>query len=269
MDQSVTAITAGFGADVDLPPPPSGIDEVEWAARLQLAACYRLVHEEGWTSIVYNHITLRVPGTDEFLINPFGLRYDEICASDLIRIDLDGNKKSESPWPVNLAGYQIHSTIHRARPDLHCVLHTHETVSQSLCATNSPAIPVTQEGCQFYERVGYHDFEGIVLDGSEGPRIARALGERNHTLVLRNHGLITAGPDCVWAYVRHRAFTRNTEVQLRAMAAGDLRPIPDRVMAKTREQFEGGAASANALVRHPEWPALIRLIDRKDPTWKH
>lgn len=269
MDQSVSDIGAAYGIDVDLPPAPAGMDGNEWFARLQLAACYRLVDDSGWTSVVYNHITLRIPGTDEFLINPFGLRYDEIRASDLIRIDIDGNRKSESPWPVNAAGYQIHSTIHKARPDLHCVLHTHEPVSQALAATNAAAIPVTQEGCQFHERVGYHDFEGIVLDGDEGPRIVEALGPVNHTLVLRNHGLITAGPDCVWAYVRHCHFVRNTDVQLRAMAAGDLRPIPEAVMVKTREQFEGGSASANALVRHPEWPALIRMIDRKDPSWKH
>lgn len=268
MEQSATEIGAAFGTDIDLPEAPAGMDSAEWFARLQLAACYRLVDHYGWTSVVYNHITLRIPGTEDFLINPFGLRYDEIGASDLIRIDIDGNRKSDSPWPVNLAGYRIHSTIHKARPDLHCVLHTHEPVSQALAATDSPAIPVTQEGCQFFERVGYHDFEGIVLDGEEGPRIVAALGPVNHTLVLRNHGLITAGPTCVWAFVRHCHFISNTKVQLAAMAAGGLRRIPEAVMAKTREQFEGGSASANALVRHPEWPALIRLIDAKDASWK-
>ncbi len=268
MNDLAQKIDSVFGSQVDLPKTPSGMSDEEWFTRLELAACYRLVDHYGWTSVVYNHISLRVPGTNEFLINPFGLSYDEIGASDLIRIDIDGNKISDSPWPVNKAGYLIHSTIHKARADLHCVLHTHEPISQALCATNSPAVPVTQEGCQFYERVGYHEFEGIVLDGSEGPRIIEALGDRAHTLVLRNHGLITAGPDCIWAFVRHLAFIRNTDVQLRAMAAGDLKPIPVAVMAKTREQFEGGTAQANAHVRHPEWPALVRMIDRKDPSWK-
>jgi len=273
MTELAEKTAAVFGDDIELPPTPGGMEPDEWLARLELAACYRLVDHYGWTSVVYNHITFRVPGSDEFLINPFGLRYDEIRASDLIRIDFDGNRKSETrngkTWPVNKAGYHIHSTIHRTRPDLHCVLHTHESVSQSLCATDSPVIPVTQEGCQFYERVGYHDYEGIVLDGSEGPRLKTALGHGNHTLVLRNHGLITAGPDCIWAFVRHLAFISNAEVQLRAMATGRLNPIPEAVMAKTREQFEGGAAQANALIPHPEWPALLRLIDAKDPTWKH
>lgn len=260
---------AVFGSHVELPDTPKGMTEAEWLTRLELAACYRLVDHYGWTSIVYNHISLRVPGTNEFLINPFGLRYDEIKASDLIRIDIEGNKISDSPWPVNKAGFTIHSTIHQARDDLHCVIHTHEPISQALAALDVPLVPLTQEGCQFYERTGYHDFEGIVLDGSEGPRIVRALGPVNHTLILKNHGLITAGPDCIWAFVRHHACIRNCDVQLKAMAAGKLYEIPAEVMAKTREQFEGGTAQANALVRHPEWPALVRLIDQKDPTWKH
>lgn len=253
---------------VELPSAPVGMSNTEWQARLQLAATYRMVDHFGWTFIVYNHISLRIPGTEEFLINPFGVRYDELRASDLIKIDIEGNALSESDWNVNKAGYNIHSTLHKARPDLHCILHTHEPISQALCAVDSPVIPVTQEGCQFFERTGYHEFEGIVLDGSEGPRLAAALGESNHTLVLRNHGLLTAGADCTWAFVRHFAFIRNAEVQLKAMAAGKLNLIDEEIMRKTRHQFEGGEAQANAKVRHPEWPALIRLIDQKDPSWK-
>ena len=255
--------------EIDLPDCPAGMDPVEWEARLDLAACYRLVDCHGWTSVVYNHITARIPGTDHFLINPFGMRYDEIRASDLIRIDIDGNQVSESDWPVNRAGYVIHSAIHKARPnDLHCIIHTHEAVSQALCALDHPVVPVTQEGCQFFERVGYHDFHGIVLDESEQEQLIAALGVDNHTLVLKNHGLITAGPTCTWAFVRHYAFIRNASVQLQAMAAGKLNPIDEDVMRRTREQFEGGSAQAGAKVRHPEWPALIRWIDARDPSWK-
>ncbi len=129
-------------------------------------------------------------------------------------------------------------------------------------------VPITQEGCQFFERVGYHDFEGIVLDHGEQERLTASLGRQNHTLVLKNHGLVTAGENCTWAFVRHLAFIRNADVQLRAMAAGNLSLIDDDVMAKTREQFEGGKAQAGARVRHPEWPALLRLIDQKNPDWK-
>lgn len=254
--------------EIELPAAPKGMTDTEWQARLDLAACYRMVDIYGWTSVVYNHISLRIPGTDHLLINPFGLRYDEIRATDLIKIDIDGKALSDSDWPVNKAGYTIHSTVHKARPDLHCVLHTHEPMSQALCALDHPVVPVTQEGCQFHERVGYHAFEGIVLDGSEAPRIIEALGQRNHTLVLKNHGLLTAGLTATWAFVRHHAFIRNAEVQLRAMAAGRLNLIPEDVMCHTRQQFEGGDAAANAKVRHPEWPALLRLVDQQDPSWK-
>ena len=254
--------------EVSLTKPPKGIDQIEWDARLELAACYRIVGFYGWTSVVYNHITLRIPGTDHLLINPFGMRYEEIRASDLIRIDVDGKLISESEWPINQAGYVVHSTVHKFRDDLHCVLHTHEPISQALCALGHELIPLTQEGCQFFQRVGYHEYEGIVLDGSEGPLIERALGTTNHTLVLKNHGLLTGGENCAWALVRHQAFIRNADVQLRAMAAGKVNRIREDVMSRTREQFEGGAAQAGAETRHPEWPALIRLIDRQDPSWK-
>ena len=254
---------------IELPDTPAGIADIEWQTRLDLAACYRIVDHYGWTSVVYNHISCRIPETEYLLINPFGLRYDEICASNLIKIDIDGNIQGDSDWPVNVAGYLIHSAIHKARPDdLHCVIHTHEVVSQSLCALDHPVIPVTQEGCQFFERVGYHDFKGIILDGSEQAELVAALGTQNHTLVLKNHGLITAGLNCTWAFVRHYAFIRNAAAQLRAMAAGKLKLIDPEVMAKTRDQFEGGKAQGGAKVRHPEWPALLRLIDQKDPGWK-
>lgn len=255
--------------EVVIPPPPDDMDPVEWEARLELAACYRIVASFGWTSVVYNHITLRIPESSHFLINPFGMLYEEIRASDLIKIDIEGNPTSNSEWPVNQAGYVIHSAVHECRHDLNCVLHTHESASQALCAGNYDFVPLTQEACQFFERIGYHDYHGIVLDGSEGPLIARALGAKNHTLVLKNHGLLTAGSNCAWALIRHQAFIRNAQVQLKAMAAGKLNYIRKEIMMKTREQFEGGAAQAGAKVRHPEWPALVRLIDRKDPSWKY
>jgi len=253
------------------PGTPDGMSEAEWHARVDLAAAYRLTHFYGWTSVVYNHITLRVPGTDTFLINAFGLRYDEITASNLVLIDLDGNQgEPANEWPVNRAGYLIHSAVHRARPDdLHCVMHTHETHSQTLCALNVEVVPMVQEACQLFERIGYHDFEGIVLDESEQKRLVAALGDTNHTLVLKNHGLVTAGPSAAWAFVRHQHFIRNAEIQLRAMASGgEISYLSPEVMRHTRHQFEGGDAQGGAAVRHPEWPAFLRLLDRIDPSWK-
>lgn len=255
---------------ITYPKAPDGMSDEEWTARVDLAAVYRLTDYYGWTSVVYNHITLRIPSTDTFLINPFGLRYDEIKASNLIRLDLDGNKLDDVDMPVNKAGYNIHSAIHEARAnDLHCVMHTHEPISQTMCSINEKFVPMVQEACQLYERIGYHDFEGIVLDGSEKERLINALGEKNHTLVLKNHGLLTAGPSAIWAFVRHQIFIRNSDIQLRALASGaEISQIPIDVVKHTREQFEGGSAQGGAAVRHPEWPAFWRLLDKIDPSWK-
>ena len=257
--------------NIEFPKKPKHFSQEEWEARVDLAACYRLANYYGWTSTVYNHITLRVPNTDTFLINAFGLNYNEICASNLVLIDIDGNKLSDDNWPINKAGYLIHSAIHRARDkDLHCVMHSHEVNTQTLAASNQEVIPLIQEGCQLFERVGYHDFEGIVLNPDEQNRLIQSLGKENHTLLLRNHGLITAGPSAAWAFIRHQVFIRNTEVQLKLMASGaKINKIPDNVLRHTRQQFEGGDAQGGANVRHPEWPAFWRLLDETDPSWKN
>ena len=256
---------------VEYPNSPKRISEKEWRARVDLAACYRLTHFYGWTSVVYNHITLRVPGTDSFLINPFGLTYDEITASNLVLIDIDGNKIDKgNNWPINTAGYLIHSAIHRARAkDLHCIMHTHEPFSQALSALKVKAIPMVQEGCQIYDRVGYHNYEGIVLDEREQNRLIKAIGDKNHTLVLKNHGLITAGLNAAWAFIRHQVFIKNSEIQLKALSSGmPINYIPKKIMLHTRHQFEKGTAQAGAALRHPEWPAFLRILDKIDPLWK-
>lgn len=252
-----------------LTPPDTEMSSEEWRMRVQIAACYRLVHHYGWTSQVYNHITGRVPGTEHFLINPFGLMYDEIRASDLVKIDLSGNKVDNSDHPINQAGYVIHSAIHAARPDVECVIHTHSHNSVALSTIDTEFVPLTQEGCQFYERVGYHEYEGIALDEDERSRLVADLGEANHTLVLSNHGVVTVGPSPAWAFVRLYQFEIAAGVQLRAMASGaPLKRLDPKIMAHTREQFEGGDAQAGAAVRHPEWPASLRMLDRIDPSWR-
>ena len=256
--------------DIFAKPHAAGeFSETEWQARRELALCYRLVDYYGWTAQVYNHISLRIPGTDHLLINGFGFRYDEITASNLVKIDIDGNAVGDSPYPVNKAGYLIHSAIHQARPDLHCVLHTHDIDCQAVSCIEGGFIPLTQESCQFHERVGYHEFEGIVLDEGEKARLVEALGEPKHTLFLHNHGIITAGPTAIWAFDRMYQIIRACQVQLRAMASGKpLKLIKEDVMISTREQFEGGAAQAGAEVRHPAWPAYIRLMDSISPGWQ-
>ena len=247
---------------------PDCSDE-EWQARLDCALCYRLIDYYGWTSQVYNHISLRIPGTDHLLINGFGFRYREIRASNLVKIDIDGNVIGDSPYPVNKAGYFIHSALHAARDDIHCVIHTHDIDCQAVASIEGGFIPLTQESCQFHERVGYHDFEGIVLDPGERSRLVAAIGAHNHTLLLHNHGAITCGSNATWAFVRMYQLVRACKVQLRAMASGQpLIRIAPAVLARTREQFEGGDAQAGAQVRHPEWPAYIRLMDEHGPDWR-
>ena len=149
-------------------------------------------------------------------------------------------------------------------------MHSHEVNSQTLAASKSKLIPLTQEGCQLYERVGYHEFNGIVLNDEEKEKLINAIGNEKHTLLMRNHGLITAGPTAAWAFIRHQHFIRNAEVQLKLMASNaEMSIISDNILKHTREQFEGGSAQAGAKVRHPEWPAFWRLLDTLDEKWKH
>lgn len=247
---------------------PKGYSQEEWKARVDLALCYRMVDYYGWTTQVYNHISLRIPGTKDFLINPFGLLYSEIKPSNLVKVNIDGKKIDSSIYPVNQAGFVIHSAIHKAREDLHCVLHTHNPDTQAVSCLKGGFVPLMQEAYQFYERVGYHSFEGIVLDDDEQERLVKSLGPTNHTLFLRNHGVITAGSSATWAFVRMYNIIQACKVQLNAMASGDeIIQASVEAMLRTREQFEGGAAQAGGEVRHPEWPAYYRLISKIDPNW--
>lgn len=253
---------------------PARVSEVEWQARVELAACYRLVHYYGWTDQVYNHITLRIPGTDHLLINEFGLRYDEITPSSLVKIDISGKQIDGDPRPVNLAGYTIHSAVHAARPDdLHCVLHTHSDNAVALSCLDCEFMPITQTGCAFDGRVGYHEFEGIALDLQERARLVSDLGDTNHTLVLRNHGVLTAGESAAITFHRLYSFEQAAGIQLRVMAASGASGVPIRkpapqVVSHTRQQFEGGAAQAGAIDAVPSWPGYLRLLDSLDANWR-
>ncbi len=260
-----------LAAETELPidEVPQGFSDEEWQVRLDLAACYRLVHLHGWTSQVYNHITARVPGSEAILINPFGLAYDEITPSNLVKIDLEGNKLDDSPYPVNQAGYVIHSAIHGARSDIACVLHTHSENAVAVSCLEEGFVPMTQTGFMFHERIGTHEYEGIALDLDERERLVADFGPDNHTLLLYNHGLITTGPSVAWAFTRLYHFEDNAAIQLKVMASGGTLKLPSQaVMEHTRNQFEGGAAQAGAEVRLPEWPAYLRMVDRADPNWR-
>lgn len=251
---------------------PSGMSDVEWQNRTDLAAAYRIVHHHGWISQVYNHITARIPGTEALLINPFGRGYNEITPGNLVKIDIDGNKLNDSPYPVNVAGYTIHSAIHSARPDIQCIAHTHSQNATAVCCLEEGFSALTQMGCLFHDRIATHEFEGIALDLAERERLVSDLGPDNHTMLLYNPGLIVSGPSIAHAITRLYHFEDCAGVQLKAMAAvaggATLKRPRIEMVEKTRDQFESGASQGGAAVLLPEWPAYLRMLDRRYPGWR-
>lgn len=243
--------------------------DAEWQIRVELAACYRLIHDHGWCDQIYNHITARVPGTeDQFLINPFGLGYDEICASNLVKIDLEGNVLDGSGYGINNAGYTIHSAVHSARHDAVCVLHTHSDAGAAVSCLEEGFIPMTQGGLQFYNRMSYHDYEGIALGLSERERLIADLGS-NWAMVLRNHGLLTLGGTVGHAFSRLYYLEQACRVQLSAMQSGGKITLPTpEVCEHTARQWDKGCDDAT-VAELPEWPAYLRMLDRKDPSYRN
>ncbi len=219
------------------------------------------------TDLIFTHISLRLPGPDHhFLINPYGLLFEEITASSLVRVDLDGNPVDSPGARVNPAGFVIHSAIHRAREDARCVLHTHSRAGCAVAALEEGLLPVNQMSLEFYDRVTYHDYEGIALNLDEQKRLAADLGEGN-ALILRNHGLLTVGQTAAQAFLRMFYLDKACDIQIAAAAAGKLRLPPQEVCEYTAKQYEGtvvgdyGDPEAIALA----WAALLRLVDRVAP----
>jgi len=252
-------------------PLPSLRDKVspeEWAVRVDLAACYRLVAHYGWEDLVFTHITARVPGAaDQFLINPYGMFFDEITASNLVKIDLDGHKVEESPFPVNPAGFVIHSAIHAARHDAKYVLHTHTLNGVAVSTQRAGLLPISQHSISVLASLGYHDFEGPALRDDEKPRLVADLGDKT-SLILRNHGLLTVGETAAEAFVAMYFLETSCAIQVRAQAGGgELIPVPKetieaayaQVLAASRPQGRRGS-----LV----WPGLLRRLDRLDPSYR-
>lgn len=243
----------------------------EWQVRVDLAAAYRLVALFGWDDLVFTHITARVPGThDQFLINPYGMFFDEITASSLVRVDRDGNKLDDSPWPVNPAGFVIHSAIHAARADVMCVLHTHTLNGVAVSAQRSGLLPISQQSIFVLSSLGYHDYEGVALRDDEKPRLVADLGDKTN-LMLRNHGLLTVGPTIADAFLAMYVFEAACAIQVRAASAarggddGALIPIDPRIIAGARQQAQQVTKSlGGALV----WPGLLRKLDRIDPSYR-
>ena len=240
--------------------------DAEWHARVELAACYRLFAQLGWHELIFNHITLRVPGTsDEFLINPFGLMYREVKASNLVKIDLDGNVVGHSRYPVNPAGFVVHSAVHGARHEVDCVMHTHTTAGQVVACLQEGLLPLSFNALPFTDRVAYHDFEGITLDREECSRLAASLGDRN-LMILRNHGLLACGRTVADAFADLYQLQRACEVQVACMSTGGTLNIPPTAVARRMVDQHGlqSQGPGNRLM----FEAMVRWMDSIDPSFR-
>ncbi len=232
--------------------------------RIQLAAAYRLLDKFKMTDLISTHLSVRVPGPDDhFLINPFGMMFHEITASSLVKIDLDGNIVSDSEWPVNPAGFVIHSAIHAARVDLTCVFHTHTRYGMAVSALECGLLPISQFAMKFYNRVAYHDYEGVSLELDERERLVKDLGGKK-VMILRNHGLLTAGRTISEAFYLMYYLDRSCEVQITAQSSGAKLVIPPESVCE-HSALQQDIEDLGQL----EWTALIRMLDRQDPSYRN
>jgi ribulose-5-phosphate 4-epimerase/fuculose-1-phosphate aldolase len=242
--------------------------EEERQARIDLAAAYRLVHLYGWDDLIFTHISSRVPGSPgHFLINPFGMLFEEITASSLVKIDLDGNVVEPTSFGVNYAGFTIHSAIHAAREDVACVLHLHTTAGVAVSCHRDGLLPISQSALSVMTEVTYHDYEGLALNLDERPRLVKNLGSKN-AMILRNHGTLTAGSSVAQAFLMIYLLERACEMQVAALSGNQpLISPPDAVQGLVTKQMQEHSAAqiADRLV----WPALLRKLDRMDPGYRN
>ena len=249
-----------------IPQHPEPFSAEEWAARVQLAAAYRIFDHLGWGELIYNHISLRVPGAEgHFLLNPFGLHYSEVRASNLVKVDLQGNVIGASDWPINPAGFTFHAEIHAVLPEAHCVMHVHTTPCMAVCCLDEGLSYSNFYAAQLFGKVAYHAFEGITVRAEEGARIvASAAGKP--VLLLRNHGPVTIGHSIAQAFGLMWLLTRACEVQVATLAMGQPRPIEPAVLegcVRDSLQFDPRFGAGQ-----DAFDALQRVVDRIDPTYR-
>jgi ribulose-5-phosphate 4-epimerase/fuculose-1-phosphate aldolase len=248
-----------------IPSLRNSVSAEEWQLRCDLAACYRLVAAYGWTDLVFTHVSARIPGpAHEFLINPYGLMFDEITASSLVKVDQDCRKLSDSPFPVNPAGFVIHSAIHQVREDAGCVLHTHSRAGVGVSAQKCGVLPISQQSTFVLGSLAYHDYEGVALRDDEKPRLQADLGSANF-LMLRNHGLLTVGRTVPDAFLYMYLFENTCRIQIDAQAGGDLVHVNPAILKGTAEVMNTATGGLGAMIA---WPALLRKLDRMDPGYK-
>jgi ribulose-5-phosphate 4-epimerase/fuculose-1-phosphate aldolase len=241
----------------------------EWLARVDLAACYRLVDLYGMSDMMANHISARVPGEETFLINPYGMMYEEITASCLIKLDLAGNVLSKPDfgphdYGVNKAGYVIHSAVHEARPEVGCVIHTHSWASMAVSALDCGLLPITQTAMRFL-KIGYHEYQGVVLDDAEKQSLIHDLGS-GEALVLRNHGALVVGRTVGEAFNWLHRLELSCRSQIAAMSCNTkFRPVSEEVLEQTWNNYQPGTRRPYGMM---EWPALLRKLERLDPGYR-
>ena len=240
----------------------------EWEARQQLAACYRVFDMLGWSEMIYNHITVKLddePGA--FLINPFGLHFSEVTASNLVKIDIDGNKLDDNPYPVNLAGFTQHAVFHKHLPDAHCIMHTHTTAGMAVSSVEGGLRPINFYACNFVGQIAYHDFEGVTVRSEEGARLVESLGSKR-MMLLKNHGILVMGRTLPEAFLKHWSLQRACEIQVATLSMG-VPPIevpPEVVAVHQRDlskvSIPGGPGKA-------DFEAMVRLVDKIDTSWRN
>lgn len=238
------------------------VSDQEWQLRVDLAACYRLVALYGWSDLIFTHISARVPGPEHhFLINPYGLMFDEITASSLVKVDQAGNKLVDSPFPVNPAGFVIHSCIHQVREDAGCVLHTHSRAGVAVSAQRCGLLPISQQSTFVLSSLAYHDYEGVAIRDDEKLRLQADLGNRRF-LMLRNHGLLTVGRSVADAFLNMYTFENTCRIQIDAQAGGELIQVNPRILEGMPEVARTVTVGQGAALA---WPALLRKASRESP----
>jgi len=247
-------------------PRPEQFSPAEWSARVELAAAYRIFNHMGWTELIYNHISVRVPGPEtQFLINPFGLHYSEVTASNLLKIDLQGNIIGRADWPFNPAGFTPHATIHAGIPTAHCVMHTHTTAGMAVACSHDGLSMSNFYSAQLYNKVAYHEFEGITVHADEGPRLLKSIGDKP-AVILKNHGLLAWGETVPRAFAVLWLLQRACEIQLATLSMGKPLLVSEEIQRKcTADSLQFNAKFGAG---QDVFDALTRQIDRVDPSYR-
>ncbi|HZI87185.1 MAG TPA: class II aldolase/adducin family protein [Pyrinomonadaceae bacterium] len=242
------------------------VPDQEWQARVDLAAAYRLAAHYGWDDLIFTHISARVPGPDHhFLINPYGMMFDEIKASSLVKVDLNGRIVNDTPYIINPAGFTIHSAVHAAREDALCVMHLHTDYGIAVSAQKDGLLPISQQALFPLSSLGYHDYEGLALNDAEKPRLIADLGTKNN-LILRNHGLLTIGKSAAEAFLSMYILERACRIQILAQSGGaELVTVPQQIVSGIAAQMSAVTLGQGAALT---WPGLLRKLDRVDPSYR-